>query len=170
MAKIDNDAQSHFHSMIDGGDKRDDKEIEMDASWRALHDQTPKRSRKDFQKERNRLTDKRVSAKAYVNGHNFKNESKKMNNRMISLTESALHRIVRESVYRVLKEDIPSMGIGEPSFNPEYINVIKAVRHLVDELEKVGADENIIDQAWQIEHQFVDSYGDNGITDEMLNQ
>ena len=157
MAKIDNDAQSHFHSMINGGDKRNEKEIEMDASWRALHDQTPKRSRKDIQKERNRLTDKRVSAKAYVNGHNFKNES-------------VLHRIVRESVYRVLKEDIPSMGIGEPSFNPEYINVIKAVRHLVDELEKVGADENIIDQAWQIEHQFVDSYGDNGITDEMLNQ
>ena len=157
MAKIDNDAQSHFHSMINGGDKRNEKEIEMDASWRALHDQTPKRSRKDIQKERNRLTDKRVSAKAYVNGHNFKNES-------------VLHRIVRESVYRVLKEDIPSMGISEPSFNQEYINVIKAVRHLVDELEKVGADENIIDQAWQIEHQFVDSYGDNGITDEMLNQ
>ena len=88
-----------------------------------------------------------------------------MNKKLIRLTEQDLHRIVKESV-----NNIPSRGGMKPTFNPKHINVIRAVRNLVDELEKVGADEDIIEQAWQIEHQFVDSYGDTGITDEILNQ
>ena len=87
-----------------------------------------------------------------------------MNKKLISLTESDLHRMVKETVDNIL-----SRGGTKPTFNPKYINVIRAVRNLVDELEKVGADEDIIEQAWQIEHQFVDSYGDTGITDEILN-
>lgn len=97
-----------------------------------------------------------------------KNESKDINKKLIKLTEGDLHKIVKESVKRVVKESIPPMGLGKPSFDSKHIGVIKAVRNLVNELEKVGAEDWIIQQAYEIEHQFVDSYGDNGISDEML--
>ena len=82
--------------------------------------------------------------------------------------ESTLQKIVKDVVKRVVKESIPPMGLGKPSFDSKHIGVIKAVRNLVNELEKVGAEDWIIQQAYEIEHQFVDSYGDNGISDEML--
>lgn len=91
-----------------------------------------------------------------------------MDKKIIRLTESDLRNLVNKSVKKILKEGIPPMGLGEPSFDPKHIGVIKAVRNLVSELEKVGAEDWIIQQAYEIEHQFVDSYGDNGISDEML--
>jgi len=96
--------------------------------------------------------------------HKSKNESKNMNKELIRLTEQDLHRIVKESVNRVLKEDS-----GLPRINPQNIGVVKAVRNLVKELERVGADDKYIDMAHQIEWDFVDSYGDDGFDDEMLN-
>lgn len=44
-----------------------------------------------------------IEVKEYMN--NSKNESKNMNKKLIRLTESDLHRIVKESVNRVLKEN-----------------------------------------------------------------
>lgn len=87
-----------------------------------------------------------------------------MNKKLIRLTEQDLHRIVKESVNRALKEDS-----GLPRINPQNIGVVKAVRNLVKELEKVGADDKYIDMAYRIEWDFVDSYGDDGFDDEMLN-
>lgn len=73
--------------------------------------------------------------------------------RRIRLTESDIHRIVKESVNRVLKEDS-----GLPRTNQENIGVVEAVRNLVKELEKVGADRKYIDMVHRIEWDFVDSF------------
>lgn len=80
--------------------------IEKEASWRALRDQMPKRPREDYKRERAHITDKRSAAKSYVNGKDFKNESKNMNKKQtIKLTESELHRIIKESVNMILREE-----------------------------------------------------------------
>ena len=175
MNKIDRDACSHYHSMVDYGDDRKDKEIERDASWKALHDQIPRMPRETYHNERAHLTDRRDAAKAYVKGNNFKNESRHMNKKLIRLTESDLHRIVKESVNRVIKESDGGIdpnqidfGLGSARFDPRYKGVIRAVRNLVNELEAVGADSDLIERANSIEWGFVDSYGNNGITDDML--
>jgi len=98
-----------------------------------------------------------------------------MNKKLIRLTESDLHRIVKESVNRVIKESDggidPSQidfGLGSAQFDPRYKGVIRAVRNLVNELEAVGADSDLIERANSIEWEFVDSYGNNGITNDML--
>ena len=98
-----------------------------------------------------------------------------MNKKLIRLTESDLHRIVKESVNRVIKESDggidPSQidfGLDSAKFDPRYKGVIRAVRNLVNELEAVGADSDLIERANSIEWGFVDSYGNNGITNDML--
>jgi hypothetical protein len=90
--------------MVDYGDDRNDKEIEKDASWKALHDQIPRMPRETYHNERAHLTDRRDAAKSYVKGFNFKNEAKNMNKKLIRLTESDLHRIVKESVNKIINE------------------------------------------------------------------
>ena len=104
-----------------------------------------------------------VADELYRNNNQL-NCNTNMNKKLIRLTEQDLHRIVKESVNRVLKEDS-----GLPRINPQNIGVVKAVRNLVKELEKVGADDKYIDMAYRIEWDFVDSYGDDGFDDEMLN-
>ena len=65
-----------------------------------------------YHNERAHLTDRRDAAKAYVKGNNFKNESRIMNKKLIRLTESDLHRIVKESVNKVLNEELPKKDWG----------------------------------------------------------
>lgn len=228
MNKIDRDACDNYWSMVDYGDDRSDKEIEKDASWKALHNQIPRMPSETYRNQRAHLTDRRDAARAYVKGFNFKNESRHMNKKptkfrepsrhlsqnelppidkfhpdwwyyrqemeepveiddnyknesrhinkkLIRLTESDLHRIVKESVNRVIKESDggidPSQidfGLGSAQFDPRYKGVIRAVRNLVNELEAVGADSDLIERANSIEWEFVDSYGNNGITNDML--
>lgn len=103
MNKIDRDAEWHCWDMFEGGDMRSNKEIEKDASWKALHDQIPKMPRQEFRKEKDRLTDKRTAAKAYVDGYDF-NESKKNMKKVIRLTESDLHKIIKESAKKIIRE------------------------------------------------------------------
>ena len=84
------------------------------------------------------------------------------NKRFIRLTEADLHRIVKRSVNKVLME-------GEaPSIDPRNMGVVRAVRNLVRELEKVGADDSVIEKAQSIEWDFVQSYGDDGFDDSFL--
>jgi hypothetical protein len=45
------------------------------------------------------------------NPNNWKNESRNMNNKLIRLTESDLHRIVKESVQRILAENGENEGL-----------------------------------------------------------
>jgi len=103
------------------------------------------------------------------------NTEQYMNKKLIRLTEQDLHRIVKEPVNRVIKESgggiDPSQidfGLGSAQFDSRYKGVIRAVRNLVNELEAVGADSGLIERANSIEWEFVDSYGNNGITDDML--
>ena len=63
---------------------------------------------------------------------------------------------------KLLKEGAPAI------VKPENMGVVRAVRNLVKELEKVGADEETIEKAYSIEWDFVNSYGDDGIDDSML--
>ena len=107
MNKLESDADDHFGSLVDWGADGDDKDLEKEASWRALQDQMPKRSREDYKRERAHITDKRTAAKSYVNGKDFKNESKNINKKQtIRLTESDLHRIIKESVNKILRDCI----------------------------------------------------------------
>ena len=48
-----------------------------------------------------------------------KNESKNMNKKLIRLTESDLHRVINESVKRILRES------ADDSTNPEYYKVLQ---------------------------------------------
>lgn len=113
MDKINKDAFSHYHSMVDYGDDRNDKEIEKDASWKALHDQTPRMPRKTYRDERARLTDRRSAAKAYVKGSNFENESRHMNKKLTKLSENKIRRIIRESVDNIIN------GSQQPTISPK---------------------------------------------------
>ena len=109
MNKIDRDTDYYCWDMVHKGDNRDTKSIEMDASWKALHDQIPKepkqKGKRIFRGKDGKLKEYSPS-EAWVKGNNFEktNESKNVNKKLIRLTESDLHRIVKESVRRVLKE------------------------------------------------------------------
>ena len=111
MNKIDRDTDYHCWDMVHKGDNRDTKSIEMDASWKALHNQMPKepkqKGKRIFRGKDGKLKEYSPS-EAWVKGNNFKkaNESKNMNKKLIRLTESDLHRIVKESVKRILKESM----------------------------------------------------------------
>ena len=139
MNKIDRDAELHCWDMFEGGDMRSNKEIEKDASWKALHDQIPKMPRQEFRKEKDRLTDKRTAAKAYVDGYDF-NESKKNMKKIVRLTEGDLHKIIKESVKRVLREEgyfTPSGGWD--SYAYDYDNALEKAESLEDWDEKMRA-------------------------------
>lgn len=72
-----------------------------------------------------------------------------MNKKLIKLTESDLHKIVKESVNRILKEEI-DMGQLEPFRNvpphprvPNDSEIRKQIRHLrnlIDDYEMQGKD------------------------------
>ena len=103
MNKIDRDTDYHYWDMVYKGDNRDTKSIEIGASWKALHDQIPKEPK---QKGKRIFRGKDGKLKEYSPSDNFEkaNESKNINKKLIRLTESDLHSIVKESVRRVLKE------------------------------------------------------------------
>ena len=71
------------------------------------------------------------------------NESKNMNKRLIRLTESDLHKIVKESVKRVLKEDdTQNLGINnyDPTNYDELNMKIKAIMSKVSEIRNMIED------------------------------
>jgi len=74
---------------------------------------------------------------------NYKNESRHMNKKLIRLTESDLHRIVKESVKRVLKEDdTQNLGINnyDPTNYDELNMKIKAIMSKVSEIRNMIED------------------------------
>ena len=80
MNKIDRDAEWHCWDMFEGGDMRSNKEIEKDASWKALHDQIPKMPRQEFRKEKEALKVQEAEANLIAEqkdilGRYFKDES-----------------------------------------------------------------------------------------------
>ena len=91
-----------------------------------------------------RMKDFVDGAQEYYKHHNFGDftiESKNMNKKLIRLTESDLHRIVKESVNRVLKEnDMQNLGINnyDPTNYDELSSKIKTI------MSKVGEVRNMI--------------------------
>ena len=54
--------------------------------------------------------------------NNYKNESKHMNKKLIRLTEQDLHRIVKESVNRVIKEEHYNDAAALPYITKEFFS------------------------------------------------
>jgi hypothetical protein len=70
-----------------------------------------------------------------------------MNKKLIRLTESDLHRIVKESVQKILKEEVDLGQIDAMRDRPRAIELpieakreIRRLRHLIDEYEREGKD------------------------------
>ena len=66
--QIDRDAIQNYWDMVDQGVDMGDEDIEKEASWDALRQSTPTMSRKERSEIDQRLCDRRIGAKQWVNG------------------------------------------------------------------------------------------------------
>jgi len=150
MNKIDRDTDYHCWDMVYRGDNRDTKSIEIDASWKALHDQIPKepkqKGKRIFRGKDGKLKEYSPS-EAWVKGNNFEetNESKNMNKKLIRLTESDLHRIIKESAKKVISEiswQKSDSAVGKSEYFDWSSDVIKDIKEIRDYLENYASNDD----------------------------
>jgi hypothetical protein len=98
-----------------------------------------------------------IEVKEYMN--NSKNEAKNMNKKVIRLTENDLHKIVRKSVNKILRESLDShMMIDDKS---RVFDAFKNLLHvMIWENGNVGGDENTLIDA---ENRYLQEYGERDL-------